>query len=193
MFANTLGEKRYSVSFFSGRAKREILEGQVVATSKTMQKAADDYTLERTDLNNATAAVRETEAEIRKLSKQLTTAKSVLRTAGDSLTAFSKHETAAGKAFTPVGHDITRYVTTPVTGLGAYAIKSAIDFEDAFAGVRNTVSMTKDACAVLDAAMKRMTLVKPADSSTPIVLSSYHRHFKNKAATPTGAAAQFRT
>lgn len=125
MIANILGEERYSVSFFSGRAKREILEGQVVAT-KTMQKAADDYTLERTDLNNATAAVRETEAEIRKLSKQLTTAKSALRTAGDSLTAFSKHETAAGKAFTPVGHDITRYVTTPVTGLGAYAIKSPL-------------------------------------------------------------------
>ena len=139
------------------------LEGQVVATGKAMQKAADDYTQARTNLNNATTAVRETQAEIGKLSKQLTAAKSALRAAGDSLTAFGKSATAAGKALTPVGRDLTRYVTTPIAGLGAFAIKSAIDFEDAFAGVRKTVSMTKDEYAALDASIKRMTLVKPAD------------------------------
>ena len=142
------------------------LEGQVVSTGKAMQKAADDYTQARTNLNNATAAVRETQAEIGKLSKQLTAAKSALRAAGDSLTAFGKSASAAGKALTPVGRDLTRYVTTPIAGLGAFAIKSAIDFEDAFAGVRKTVSMTKDEYAALDASMKRMTLVKPADYET---------------------------
>ena len=139
------------------------LEGQVVATGKAMQKAADDYTQARTNLNNATAAVRETNAEISKLSKQLAAVKSALRAAGDSLTAFGKSATAAGKALTPLGRDLTRYVTTPIAGLGAFAIKSAIDFEDAFAGVRKTVSMTKDEYTALDASIKRMTLVKPAD------------------------------
>jgi TP901 family phage tail tape measure protein len=65
-----------------------------------------------------------------------------------------------------VGRDLTRYVTTPTAGLGAFAVKFASDFEDAFAGIRKTVSMTKDKYAALDASMKRMTLVKPADYET---------------------------
>jgi len=144
-------------------AEVKKLEGQVTATGKTLQNAADVITTTQTNLNNATAAVRETQSEIGKLGKRLEIARSALHAAGDSLTAFGKSASAAGKALTPVGRNLTRYVTTPIAGLGAFAIKSAIDFEDAFAGVRKTVSMTEDEYAALDASIKRMTLVKPAD------------------------------
>ncbi len=38
---------------------------------------------------------------------------------------------------------MTTYVTTPILAAGVAATKTAIDFEDAFAGVRKTVDATE--------------------------------------------------
>lgn len=47
------------------------LEGQVKALQKAMQNSADAVSKAQTDLNNARAAVKDTEAEIRRLTEQL--------------------------------------------------------------------------------------------------------------------------
>lgn len=49
----------------------------------------------------------------------------------------------AGQSIGHLGGTLTRAVTLPLVGLGTLAVKSAIDFESAFAGVRKTVNATE--------------------------------------------------
>ncbi|QJD87904.1 phage tail tape measure protein [Cohnella herbarum] len=49
-----------------------------------------------------------------------------------------------GKSMGDVGKSMSLLVTAPLVGLGALAIKSSIEFESAFAGVRKTVDATEE-------------------------------------------------
>ncbi len=51
--------------------------------------------------------------------------------------------TQIGKRLQDVGKTLTAAVTLPIVGLGAAAVKTSIDLEDAFAGVRKTVDGTE--------------------------------------------------
>jgi TP901 family phage tail tape measure protein len=135
------------------------LEGQLKANSKTLQNNADEISKVQTNLNKAKAAVKETESEIKKLSGQLVTMESRWTKAGTALDAFSKKANAVSKAITPAGRNLTRYVTTPILGLGTAAIKSSIDFESAFISVRKTVDATEEEYAQLSEQIKEMSTV----------------------------------
>jgi TP901 family phage tail tape measure protein len=50
----------------------------------------------------------------------------------------------AGKQITATGQSLTRNLTVPLLAIGGLAIKSAIDFESAFAGVKKTVEGTEE-------------------------------------------------
>ena len=63
--------ERYQEEYAEATAEVTKLEGQVKALQKTMQNSADAVSKATTDLNNAKAAARETEAEIRRLTEQL--------------------------------------------------------------------------------------------------------------------------
>lgn len=58
----------------------------------------------------------------------------------------------AGKKFTAVGKSLSVAVTAPIVAIGAGAIKAAISFESAFAGVIKTVDEATDASGELTAA-----------------------------------------
>jgi TP901 family phage tail tape measure protein len=133
------------------------LEGQLKANSKTLQNNADEISKVQTNLNKAKAAVKETESEIKKLSGQLVTMESRWTKAGTALDAFSKKANAVSKAIAPAGRNLTKYVTTPILGLGAAAIKSSIDFESAFTSVRKTVDATEEEFSELSGSIKTMS------------------------------------
>jgi len=63
-------------------------------------------------------------------------------TAGLAKTANSLKR--AGKQITATGQSLTRNLTIPLLAIGGLAIKSAIDFESAFAGVKKTVEGTEE-------------------------------------------------
>ena len=63
--------ERYQEEHAEATAEVTKLEGQVKALQKTLQNSADAVSKAQTDLNNAKASVRETEAEIRRLTEQL--------------------------------------------------------------------------------------------------------------------------
>lgn len=54
-----------------------------------------------------------------------------------------------GKRLESVGKGFSLYVTAPIAALGAVAVKSSIDLESAFAGVRKTVDATEEQFAEL--------------------------------------------
>ena len=110
-----------------------------------------------TDLNNAKAAARETDAEIKRLTEELYRMKSAWTQAGTALTNFSKKCGTLSKAMTKAGKTLTTHITTPIVALGTTAVKASMDFESSFAYVRKTVNGTEEDFNKLADASKRMS------------------------------------
>ncbi len=133
------------------------LEGQQVSLKKSTQNASDAIVQARTNLNTARAALKETEAEIDRCNKSLTTAQSIWTKAGTAIETFGNKLSKEGKAIAGAGKTLTTAVTTPIAALGAASIKASIDFESSFAGVRKTVDATEEEYAKLADASKKMS------------------------------------
>ena len=149
--------ERYQEEYAEATAEVTKLEGQVKALQKTMQNSADAVSKATTDLNNAKAAVKDTEAEIRRLTEQLYRMQSAWTQAGESLTAISKKCETISKAMTKAGKSLTTHVTAPITALGTAAVKASIDYEYAFADVRKTVDATEEEYNALSDSVKKMS------------------------------------
>ena len=149
--------ERYQEEYAEATAEVTKLDGQVKALQKTMQNSADAVSKAQTDLNNAKASVKETEAEIRKLTEQLYRMQSAWTQAGESLTAISKKCETISKAMTKAGKSLTTHVTAPITALGTAAIKASVDYEYAFADVRKTVDATEEEYDRLSQSVKQMS------------------------------------
>lgn len=149
--------ERYQEEYAEATAEVTKLDGQVKALQKTMQNSADAVSKAQTDLNNAKAAVKDTEAEIRRLTEQLYRMQSAWTQAGESLTAISKKCETISKAMTKAGKSLTTHVTAPITALGTAAVKASIDYEYAFADVRKTVDATEDEYDRLSDSVKKMS------------------------------------
>lgn len=149
--------ERYQEEYAEATAEVIKLDGQVKALQKTMQNSADAVSKAQTDLNNAKAAVKDTEAEIRRLTEQLYRMQSAWTQAGESLTAISKKCETISKAMTKAGKSLTTHVTAPITALGTAAVKASIDYEYAFADVRKTVDATEDEYDRLSDSVKKMS------------------------------------
>lgn len=149
--------ERYQEEYADATAEVTKLEGQVKALQKTMQNSADAVSKATTDLNNAKAAVKDTEAEIRRLTEQLYRMQSAWTQAGESLTAISKKCETISKAMAKAGKSLTTHVTAPITALGTAAVKASIDYEYAFADVRKTVDATEEEYNALSDSVKKMS------------------------------------
>ena len=149
--------ERYQQEYEEATAEVTKLDGQVKALQKTMQNSADAVSKAQTDLNNAKAAVKDTEAEIRRLTEQLYRMQSAWTQAGESLTAISKKCETISKAMTKAGKSLTTHVTAPITALGTAAVKASIDYEYAFADVRKTVDATEEEYDRLSQSVKQMS------------------------------------
>ncbi|MBR3431196.1 MAG: phage tail tape measure protein, partial [Clostridia bacterium] len=149
--------ERYQQEHAEATAEVTKLEGQVKALQKTMQNSADTASKAATDLNNAKAAARETDAEIKKLTEELYRMKSAWTQAGTALTNFSKKCGTLSKAMTKAGKTLTTHITTPIVALGTTAVKASMDFESSFAYVRKTVNGTEEDFNKLADASKRMS------------------------------------
>lgn len=62
-----------------------------------------------------------------------------------------------GSQMNTVGSQLTRGVTLPIIGIGAVAVKSAIDFETSFTGVRKTVAATEAQLAKLSGGLRDLS------------------------------------
>ena len=86
---------------------------------------------------------REIESTTQKLSK-LKTESSNWTKAGQALENFGNKIYSVGSVIDSVGNKLTMGLTLPIVALGTYAVKAAIDYESAFAGVRKTVDATEE-------------------------------------------------
>lgn len=70
-----------------------------------------------------------------------------------------------GAQMTQAGSAITAGLTLPLVGVGAASLKTAIDFESAFAGVRKTVDASESELAQLSAGFRDMAKTVPASTT----------------------------
>ncbi|WP_391115985.1 phage tail tape measure protein [Psychrobacillus sp. L3] len=75
---------------------------------------------------------------------------------------FADKTKAIGDGFTKVGKSLTAKVTLPLAAVGALAVKSSMDFESAFAGVRKTVDATEEEFTALSDGIRNMAKEIPA-------------------------------
>ncbi len=141
------------------------LAGQCNALKKSTQNAADAVSTAQTQLNRAQAAVRDTSSAIDQCNKQLRTAQSEWTAAGKALTKFSEEIEKISNVTGKIGKTLTATLTTPIVALGTTAVKSSIEFELAFAGVRKTVDATEGEFTQLEDAVKRMSTEIAADTT----------------------------
>ncbi|MBR2691831.1 MAG: phage tail tape measure protein, partial [Aquamicrobium sp.] len=123
------------------------------------QNNANAVTTAQTGLNNARAAVKSLEAELR-------TATSYWTKFGTAMTNFGNVATNLGRTMRRTGMFMTRYITTAVVSLGTMAVKSSIDFEDSFASVEKVIHGTAEEMEALRQTSKDMSTEKPIDTST---------------------------
>ena len=146
-----------SQEYAESSAEVKKLEGQLAANTKSLQNNADAVTKARTGLNQAQAAVKQTEAQIKSATDRLARMQSAWTKTGETLTAFGAKCAAVSTALSKVGKGMTAALTTPVLALGTAAIKASIDFESAFTGVRKTVDATEQEYEELSDAVKQMS------------------------------------
>lgn len=93
------------------------------------------------------------------------TAQSQMRTLADSSQSMGTRFSAAGKLMQSTGSAMSKYITLPLVGIGAASLKTAIDFESAFAGVRKTVDATEKQYKELENGIRSMSKQMPQSAS----------------------------
>lgn len=80
---------------------------------------------------------------------------------GKRIRRMGKDLNKVGKDMTAMGRKLSLAITVPLTGLGIFATKVAVDFEQAFTGVRKTVDATEEEFAKLQKGFVDMSKVVP--------------------------------
>lgn len=78
--------------------------------------------------------------------------------------SFGDKMESAGRKMSNTGRAMTTGLTVPIVALGGFALKTAMDFETAFAGVRKTVDGTEEEFAQLESGIRNMAKQLPASA-----------------------------
>ncbi|URN94556.1 MAG: phage tail tape measure protein [Candidatus Pristimantibacillus lignocellulolyticus] len=133
---------------------------------------ATETTRLATELNKAQTVYNNLEGELKDVNTQLANQPAKISNAEQSwknletslYKAGDKLKEVGGK-MTDVGKDLSMKVTAPIVALGTLSVKSAIDFESAFAGIRKTVDATEEQFAVLEQGVRDMSKEMPASAA----------------------------
>ena len=143
----------------SRRYRNEIAQMEAKHGDLTLEIQHSGEKIEefQTGLNNA-------RADIANLTAQLEASRSKLNTWGTAFQQVGSKVTDAGQSLSKAGGALTLGVTTPLIAAGTAALKSAIDFESAFAGVQKTVDATDTQLAKLKQGIIDMSQELPASA-----------------------------
>lgn len=93
-------------------------------------------------ITNTTAALNEQKAAMKETGDELNKNENAWYKYGVAMQNWADKARGASEAVSQFGGKLTKTITTPILAAGAAAAKAGIDYEDAFAGVRKTVSVT---------------------------------------------------
>ncbi|NFM47910.1 phage tail tape measure protein [Clostridium botulinum] len=114
--------------------------------------------------NNAEAKLKNLKDSLSSTSKEIDKQSNKWVQASNKLKDNSEKFKDAGKKITDVGKGISK-LSLPIAAVGIGSAKAAIDFESAFAGVKKTVSGTKEQFANLEKGIRSTSKVMPQSAT----------------------------
>lgn len=117
-------------------------EKEVEKLASGVDKYAEKLGSTQYAITNTTAALNEQKAAMKETGDELRKHENAWYKYGVAMQNWADKAHGASEAVSQFGGKLTRTVTTPILAAGAAAAKAGIDYEDAFAGVRKTVSVT---------------------------------------------------
>ena len=146
--------------------KQKVLNEELTTSQeklKQLKEIQQQYIDNGGDLN--TENYRALEREIEKVTKQvktLTLETNKFYQAGQKLTEVGGKIQNVGKRISNLGDKLTKIGTTAGIAIGGIAVKSAIDFESAFTGVKKTVDGTPEQLEKIKQGIKEVAKVVPS-------------------------------
>lgn len=113
-------------------------------------------------VNEAQLAHNRLSTELNQVTEDLRIQSSAWTQAGERMQTFGGQLNSVGDGMTKVGKGLSMKVTAPLMAMGGAAFKAAVDFEDAFAGVRKTVDASEAEFQVLSDGIREMAKEMPA-------------------------------
>ena len=128
----------------------EIQKQRVQELKNAYERATEQENIDEEVVSRLRTQYLQAESSLKNLEKQLKDANDTLAEHGsragqaaDKLEDFSKRAKKAGDGLESAGKTLTKGLTVPIMAAGAAAAKSAMEYEDAFAGVKKTVEASE--------------------------------------------------
>lgn len=140
------------------------LEGQQKSLEKQATNQARAINTSELALTNAKTATKETEAALKSANKEVERASTLWGHFGAATEGAQKALATTGQKLSTTGRKMTMGLTLPIVAVGTAALKSALDWESAFAGVQKTVDGTEQQMAALSTGIIEMSKVLPTSA-----------------------------
>lgn len=158
------------------QAELEKLNSEEEVNQKAVNKATEQLEKMKNTLRTTEQNITLTENEMKKLTNSiiannialqnndLNKYKEEMKALGDNLQGTGEKIKGTGQVFSATGASLMT-LSAPLVAFGAYATKSAIDFESAFTGVKKTVDATDEQLEKLETGILDMSKKMPESAS----------------------------
>lgn len=119
-------------------AEYKSLQKELNSTNSKIRSNATAVQNAEANMNKAEAELKQMKAELKSVGTEIDNQSNKWKKLYNNLGGFD----AIKNKFATLGSTLTRNVTMPIAGAAAMAVKTNIDFENAFTGVAKTVDMT---------------------------------------------------
>lgn len=164
-----LGETANSIKAYEGILKQQSehynnLKSKIGDLSSASAKNKEDLLGARNAMLQTATTLSDLRGRYSDLTKEINIQSSKWTQVGNSLHSFGSKMQGIGKSMQSVGSTLTKGLTVPLLAGAGVAVKAAIDYESAFAGVKKTVDGTPQQFAQLSTSIREMAKEMPSSA-----------------------------
>lgn len=164
-----LGETANSIKAYEGILKQQTdhynnLKSKIGDLSSASAKNKEDLLGARNAMLQTATTLSDLRRRYADLTKEINIQSSKWTQVGNGLHSFGKKMQGIGKKMQSVGSTLTKGLTVPLLAGAGVAVKAAIDYESAFAGVKKTVDGTPQQFAQLSTSIREMAKEMPSSA-----------------------------
>lgn len=164
-----LGETANSIKAYEGILKQQSehynnLKSKIGDLSSASAKNKEDLLGARNAMLQTATTLSDLRGRYADLTKEINIQSSKWTQVGDSLHSFGSKMQGIGTKMQSVGSTLTKGLTVPLLAGAGVAVKAAIDYESAFAGVKKTVDGTPQQFAQLSTSIREMAKEMPSSA-----------------------------
>ena len=165
-----LGETANSIKAYEGILKQQSdhyndLKSKIGDLSSASAKNKEDLLGARNAMLQTATTLSDLRGRYADLTREINIQSSKWTQVGNGLHSFGEKMQGIGSKMQSVGSTLTKGLTVPLLAGAGVAVKSAIDYETAFAGVRKTVDATEGEYKKMSNAIREASKTMPASAA----------------------------